>query len=197
MKAVVYKQYGPPEVAKLQELEKPRPKENEILIKVYATTVNRTDSGFRSAEYFVSRFWSGLIRPKLQVLGCEFAGIVEETGPGVTLFKAGDKVFGYDDGHFGGHAEYKVIAENGPVAHLPENLDFYEAAPATEGSHYALYSIRAAGVEPGQNGAGVRSHGSHRLSGGSAAEAFRSAGYRRMQYQKCVVTKISRRRQRH
>lgn len=175
MKAVVYKKYGPPEVAQLEEVDKPQPKDNEILVKVYATTVNRTDSGFRSAEYFVSRFWSGLIQPKLQVLGCEFSGVVEATGSGVALFKAGDKVFGYDDGNFGGHAEYKTIAENGPVAHMPENLNFHEAAPATEGSHYALYSIRAAGVEAGQN---VMVYGATGAIGSAAVQLLKHWGAR-------------------
>lgn len=76
MRAVAYTEYGSPEVAKLAEVSKPEPKVNELLIKVHASTVNRTDSGFRSAEYFVSRFWSGLLRPKYQILGCEFAGVV-------------------------------------------------------------------------------------------------------------------------
>jgi NADPH:quinone reductase-like Zn-dependent oxidoreductase len=80
MKAIVYTKYGPPEVARLAEVPKPVPKDDEILVKVYTATVNRTDSGFRSAEYFISRFWSGLFRPKYPVLGCEFAGVVEETG---------------------------------------------------------------------------------------------------------------------
>lgn len=94
MKAAVYKKYGPAEVVKLAEISKPVAKENEILIKVLASTVNRTDSGFRSAEYFISRFWSGLFRPKYPVLGCEFAGIVEEIGKHGTSFSKGDKVFG-------------------------------------------------------------------------------------------------------
>jgi NADPH:quinone reductase-like Zn-dependent oxidoreductase len=105
MKAVVYTKYGPPEVAQLMDVPKPRPKANEVLIKVYASTVNRTDAGFRSAEYFISRFWSGLWRPKNQILGCEFAGIVEEIGNQVTTFKAGDRVFGFNDKTWGGHAE--------------------------------------------------------------------------------------------
>ena len=84
MKAIIYTEYGPPEVAKLMEVSKPIPKENEVLVKVYASTVNRTDAGFRSAEYFISRFWSGLFRPKYQILGCEFAGIIEEIGKEVT-----------------------------------------------------------------------------------------------------------------
>ncbi len=151
MKAIVHTEYGPPEVAKLKEIEKPQPLENEILIKVYASTVNRTDSGFRSAEYFVSRFWSGLFRPKKQVLGCEFSGVVEAVGLKVSLFKIGDKVFGYDDESFGGHAEYKSLAETAAVTHLPDNMDIYQAAAMTEGSHYANNFIKAAKVQPGQN----------------------------------------------
>ncbi|WP_229236087.1 alcohol dehydrogenase catalytic domain-containing protein [Dyadobacter tibetensis] len=87
MRADVYSKYGPPEVALFMEVPKPLPNDNEILVKVYASTVNRTDSGFRSAEYFISRFWTGLFRPKYQILGCEFAGIIEEIGRDVTTFK--------------------------------------------------------------------------------------------------------------
>ena len=151
MKAVVYKKYGPPEVAYLMEVDKPLPKDHEVLVKVYASTVNRTDSGFRSADYFISRFWSGLIRPKFPILGCEFAGIIEETGKSVTTFKTGDKVFGFNDKTFGGHGEYLTIAENDAIAILPNNLNFDEAAAITEGAHYALCDIRAAKVASGQN----------------------------------------------
>ncbi len=150
MKAVVYTKYGPPEVAQLKEVDKPIPKENEVLIKVYASTVNRTDAGFRSAEYFISRFWSGLFRPKYQILGCEFAGIIEEIGQNVTAFKKGDKVFGFNDKTWGGHGEYLTIAENGALTSLPINVNFYEAAPITEGAHYALNNIRAAKIQRGQ-----------------------------------------------
>lgn len=151
MKAIVYKKYGPPEVAQLMEVPKPIPKDNELLIKVYSSTVNRTDSGFRSAEYFISRFWSGLLRPKYQILGCEFAGIIEEIGKGVTTFQKGDKVFGYNDKTFGGHAEYLTIAETEAVTNIPDNISFDEAAALTEGGHYALVDIRAAKIERGQN----------------------------------------------
>ena len=151
MKAVVYKKYGPPEVAELTEVEKPIPKDNEVLIKVYASTVNRTDAGFRSAEYFISRFWSGLFRPKYKILGCEFAGMIEETGSNVTTFKKGDKVFGYNDKTCGGHGEYLTIAENDSITYLPGNLNFEEAAPITEGAHYALNDIRASKIKSGQN----------------------------------------------
>src|SRR5690554_5746118 len=150
MKAVVYTQYGPPEVCQLAEVEKPIPEDNEVLIKVYASTVNRTDCGFRSAEYFVSRFFSGLFRPNQKILRCEFAGEVEQVGKKVTLFKVGDKLFGYDDGKFGGHAEYLVKEEKAAMATLPRNATFEEAAPMIEGAHYALGNIRAAKIKKGQ-----------------------------------------------
>ncbi len=151
MKAVIHKKYGPPEVAQVTEVPRPQPKANEILVKIHASTVNRTDSGFRSAEYFVSRFWSGLFRPKHQVLGCEFAGIVEATGSETTIFKAGDKVFGYNDKTFGGHAEYITVSENDAVATIPGNFTFEEAAALTEGAHYALCNIRASKIRAGQH----------------------------------------------
>jgi NADPH:quinone reductase-like Zn-dependent oxidoreductase len=151
MKAIIYTQYGPPEVVKLMDVPTPVPKDNEVLIKVYASTVNRTDSGFRSAEYFISRFWSGLLRPKYQVLGCEFAGIIEGVGKSVTTFKKGDKVFGYNDKTFGGHAEYLTIAESDAITTLPKSLNFDDAAPITEGAHYALNNIKASKIEKGQN----------------------------------------------
>lgn len=150
MKAIVYTRYGPPEVAQLTELPKPVPKDHEVLIKVYASTVNRTDSGFRSANYFISRFWTGLLKPKQQVLGCEFAGMVEATGANVTAFKIGDKVFGFNDKTCGGHGEYLTLAETDAMATIPHGYGFEEAAALTEGSHYALVDIKAAKVQKGQ-----------------------------------------------
>ena len=94
MKAVIDTKYGPPEVAQLLEVSKEVPADHEVLVKVYASTVNRTDCGFRSVEYFISRFWIGLFRPKYKTLGCEFSSEVEEIGAAVTLFKKGDRVFG-------------------------------------------------------------------------------------------------------
>ncbi|MBX2949421.1 MAG: NAD(P)-dependent alcohol dehydrogenase [Crocinitomicaceae bacterium] len=151
MKAVIYKKYGPPEVAQLVEIPQPVPASNEVLIKVYASTVNRTDSGFRSAEYFISRFWSGLFRPKYQTLGCEFAGVIESTGSDVTTFKKGDRVFGFNDKTCGGHAEYLTTAADGAIALIPENYDFETAAAFTEGAHYALCDIRSSGIQKGQH----------------------------------------------
>lgn len=151
MKAAIYKQYGPPEVVRIEEVEKPVPKDNEVLIKIHATTVNRTDCGFRSAEYFISRFFSGLFKPKNQTLGNEFAGEIEAVGKNVTSFKPGDRVFGYNDATFGAHAEYMIMAENGAMTTIPESLSYEEAAPLTEGGHYALCDIRAARIGKGQN----------------------------------------------
>lgn len=151
MKAIIHTEYGPPEVAKLMEVPKPVPQEDEVLVKVYASTVNRTDAGFRSAVYIVSRFWSGLFRPKHQILGSEFAGVVEEVGESVTHFRIGEKVFGYNDETFGGHAEYLSIPENKAIAKMPDGLSFTQAAPIGEGAHYALCNIRASKIKAGQN----------------------------------------------
>ncbi|TKC08946.1 NAD(P)-dependent alcohol dehydrogenase [Pedobacter frigoris] len=150
MKAVVYKKYGPPQVAELAEVAKPVPKRNEVLVKVHASTVNRTDAGYRSAQYFISRFFTGLLRPKNQILGCEFAGCVEEIGAGVTLFEKGDRVFGFNDASAGGHAEFLTIAETDAITLIPKQLSYIAAAPIAEGAHYALGDIRAAGVTKGQ-----------------------------------------------
>jgi len=173
MRASVYKKYGPPEVVKIMVVPKPLPKDNEVLIKIYSSTVNRTDSGFRSAEYFISRFWSGLLRPKYQILGCEFAGIIEETGKHVTTFKKGDRVFGYNDKSFGGHGEYLTIAETDAITNIPDNLNFDEAAALTEGAHYALVDIRAAKVERGQN---VLVYGATGAIGSAAVQLLKHFG---------------------
>lgn len=150
MKAAINTKYGPPDVVQIMEVDKSLPKDNEVLIKVYATTVNRTDCGFRSAEYFISRFFSGLIHPTNKILGNEFAGQIEAIGKNVTLFNIGDKVFGYNDTKFGAHAEFMTMAEEGCIATMPNNLTYQEAAPITEGGHYALCDIRAAKVKAGQ-----------------------------------------------
>ncbi len=151
MKAAVYTKYGPPEVVQIKNVPKPVPADNEVLIKVYATTVNRTDCGFRSAEYFISRFYSGLFRPKNTILGNEFAGTIEAVGENVTLFNAGDKVFGYNDTKFGAHAEFMTMAENATLATMPTGSTFEQAAVITEGGHYALCDIRAAKIKSGHN----------------------------------------------
>jgi NADPH:quinone reductase-like Zn-dependent oxidoreductase len=150
MKAATYYKYGKAENIRINEIEKPTIKNDEVLIKVMASTVNRTDTGFRSAEYFVSRFFSGLLKPKYNVLGCEYAGVIEAVGNNVNLFKVGNSVFGFNDKTMGGHAEYIAINQNDNLATLPSNINFNSAAAITEGAHYALGNIRAAKVKAGQ-----------------------------------------------
>ena len=101
MRAAVHTRYGPPEVVRISEMEKPTIGDNEVLVKVHATTVNRTDCACRAAKPFFMRFFTGLVRPRATVLGNEFAGVVEAIGSGVTAFAVGDKVFGYNEGPFG------------------------------------------------------------------------------------------------
>lgn len=173
MKAVVHKKYGPPERAQVMDIAIPTPKDHEVLVKVYASTVNRTDAGFRSAEYFISRFWSGLLKPKYQTLGCEFAGVIEATGKAVRTFKKGDQVFGYNDKHFGGHAEFLTIAEDDSITTLPNNLSFDQAAPIAEGAHYALNNIRAAKVSKGQQ---VLVYGATGAIGSAAVQLLKHFG---------------------
>ena len=151
MRAMVHQQYGPPEVVRLTQVPKPVPQRKQLLVKVMATTVNRTDCGFRSAQYFISRFFSGLLKPKFNVLGCEYAGVVEAVGPDVTQYKVGDKVVGYNDYKFGGHAEYRLCNQNENLTLMPSNWSFEEAAPLLEGSHYALCDLRAAKIKTGDN----------------------------------------------
>ena len=103
MRAVVHDKYGPPEVLRLEEVERPVPEDDEVLVKIHATTVNRTDCGLRSAKPFISRFFTGLRRPKNTILGMELAGEVEAVGASVTEFEVGDHVFGGKG--FGAHAE--------------------------------------------------------------------------------------------
>ncbi len=173
MKAAVYTKYGPPEVVRVLEVPKPTLKEIEVLVKVYSSTVNRTDSGFRSAEYFISRFWSGLFKPKYQILGCEFAGVIEAIGTQVTKFRTGDKVFGFNDKSFGGHGEYLAIDESDAICQMPDKLSFDEAAAITEGAHYALVNIRAANVKRGQN---VLVYGATGAIGSAAVQLLKHFG---------------------
>ena len=151
MRAAINTKYGPPEVVEVLEVDKPIYKDDEVLIKVYAATVNRTDCGFRSAQYFISRFFSGLFNPKNKTLGNEFAGVIEAIGKDVKSFNTDDRVFGYNDTKFGAHAEYMIMKEHEAITTMPHNLSFEEAAPICEGGHYALVDIRAAKLKAGQH----------------------------------------------
>tara|TARA_R100001143_G_C3361257_1_gene136190 strand:+ start:4341 stop:5300 length:960 start_codon:yes stop_codon:yes gene_type:complete len=171
MKAFIHTQYGPPEVLQLSELPKPVPGNHEILIRIYATTVNRTDDGFLRPIPFITRFFIGLFKPKNKTLGSEFAGRVEATGKEVTLFKTGDNVFGFSG--FGTHAEYITLSEQSNVATIPEGWTFSEAAPLTEGSHYALNNIRKANIQPDQK---VLLYGATGAIGSAALQILKAIG---------------------
>ena len=173
MKAAVHTSYGPPNVVRIAEVEKPTAKDNQVLVKVHATTVNRTDSGLRAAKPFVNRLFTGLTRPRVTVLGNEFAGEVEAVGSGVTSFQVGDRVFGYNGTRFGAHAEYLAMPEDGSLATMPANLTFEEAAPSTEGSHYALSLIRKAKIRSGQD---VLVNGATGAIGSAAIQLLKQLG---------------------
>ncbi len=149
MRAVVHDRYGPPEVLRLDEVERPVPLDDEVLVKVRATTVNRTDAGLRSAEFFISRFVTGLLRPRNKILGMEFAGEVEAVGNAVTEFKVGDAVFGGKES--GAHAEFISLSESGALAHKPPGMTFEEAAAVTDGVMLALACLRKGGPLEGRS----------------------------------------------
>jgi NADPH:quinone reductase-like Zn-dependent oxidoreductase len=151
MKAAVRTSYGPPDVVRIAEVDRPTAKDNQVLVKVQATTVNRTDCGFRAGRPFLVRALTGLPRPRVRILGTEFAGEVEAVGRDVTSFRVGDRVFGFKGLPFGAHAQYLAIPQDGFLATMPAQLSFEEAAPSTEGSHYALSLIRKAKVRGGQD----------------------------------------------
>jgi NADPH:quinone reductase-like Zn-dependent oxidoreductase len=146
MKAVVHDRYGPPEVLRLEEVERPVPGEGEVLVRVRATTVTRTDAAVRAAKPFVSRFFTGLRRPKQRILGTEFAGEVAEVGSGVGEFAVGDRVFGASSG---AHAEFVRVGASEPIAHMPAGLTFAEAAAVSDGAILTLNSMSPVTVGPG------------------------------------------------
>ena len=141
MRAVIHDRYGPPEVLRLEQVERPVPKDDEVLVKLHATTVTRTDTGLRSAEFFISRFVTGLRRPKQQTSGIELAGEVEAVGRSVSELAVGDRVFGVRSG---AHAEYVCVGEQGTLAHVPAGMSFDEAAPLVDGAALALACLRTA-----------------------------------------------------
>jgi NADPH:quinone reductase-like Zn-dependent oxidoreductase len=150
MRAVVHDRYGPPDVLRLDDVERPVPGCGEVLVKVRATTVNRADCRRRAAEPFVWRLVAGLRRPRRQILGSELAGEVAAAGPAVTEFAVGDQVFGLNPWALGTHAEFVCLRAAGLIAHKPPGVAFAEAAAVCDGGLNALATLRRAGLREGQ-----------------------------------------------
>jgi NADPH:quinone reductase-like Zn-dependent oxidoreductase len=153
MKAVISDRYGPPDILRIEEVERPVPKEDEVLVKIHASTVNRSDAHTRAGTPFVSRFFQGLRRPKRRIPGSEFAGEVAEVGAAVTELKVGDRVFGvypFLDVRAGAHAEFMCIPERAPIVHMLDGMSFDEAAAVPDGALLALGGLRRVGLREGQ-----------------------------------------------
>jgi NADPH:quinone reductase-like Zn-dependent oxidoreductase len=157
MRAVVYDKYGPPDVLRLEEVERPVPKEDEVLVRVHATTVNRSDVHIREANRsnglpmtFLSRSISGLRRPRQPILGSEFAGEVEAIGASVNEFAVGDHVFGSTGLRFGAHAEFMCVPVRARIARMPAGMSFEDAAPICDGALNALMCLKQADLRKGR-----------------------------------------------
>ena len=150
MKAVVQDRYGPPEVLRIEEVARPIPKDDEILIRVRASTVTQTDTHARRADLFLWRFVLGLRRPRSRTLGVELAGEVAAVGQHVRQFKVGDEVFGHPSSYFGAHAEYVCASERAALAPKPAGMSFDEAAAVCDGASQAIDTLRKAGVGEGR-----------------------------------------------
>ena len=151
MKAVVYDRYGAPDVQRIEEVERPVPKEDEVLVKIHATTVTRSDCGIRAAKPFLIRLFFGLRRPKQRILGTELAGEIEAVGAAVTQFAVGDHVFGSTNAFMTGtHAEFICMKESAPLALKPAGMTLEEAAAVTDGAILALMCLEAAHIRKGQ-----------------------------------------------
>ena len=171
MKAVVNDRYGPPEVQRLEEVERPVPGDDQVLVRVHTTTVTRTDCGIRAGKPWIVRFFAGLRRPKQLILGMEFAGEVEAVGSAVTDFAPGDRVFGVRGA--GAHAEFVAVRESAAMAHMPEGMTFEEAAAVCDGACIALSCL---GGEPLGEGVSILVNGASGSVGTAIVQLARHFG---------------------
>ncbi len=175
MKAAVARRYGKPTVVKIEQVPTPSPGPGEILVRVRATTLNRTDCGYRAGTPFIIRFWGGLRRPKNPIWGTEFAGDVAALGEGASQFAVGDRIAGWCDGTFGAHAEYLVIKETRLIVPIPPGRSYAEAAPSVEGALYSLGMLRKAKIGPGKD---VLVYGATGAIGSAAVQLAKDLGAR-------------------
>jgi NADPH:quinone reductase-like Zn-dependent oxidoreductase len=177
MKAVVYKEYGPPDVLQLVEVEKPNPRDNEVCIQICATSVTAADTMMRRGDTFLSRIVLGLIKPgkRFQILGTELAGIIESVGKDVRRFKKGDQVYGFRGFGTGVYAEYKCMLEKGSLAIKPANTTYEEAAALVDGPTTALFFLKdRANIQPGDRVLIIGASGSIGISAVQIARYFKA-----------------------
>ena len=151
MKAALRKTYLPPELLRVEEIQKPVPRDHEVLVRVHATTVNRTDCAILTGKPFIMRLFTGLFKPSSPVPGTDFAGEIEAIGKEVSTFSVKEKVWGFHDSGYSTQAGYTTIPEKGNIALMPENFSFEKAAASLEGAHYAYNFIKKVSVNPGQH----------------------------------------------
>jgi len=186
MRAVVYDRYGPPDVLRLEDVERPVPKEDDVLIKTRATAVTRADCATREANRrsglavtLLSRTISGMRRPRQRILGSELAGVVEAVGAAVTEFTVGDNVFASTGFRFGSHAEFTCVPESARIAHMPAGMSFEEAAAVCDGGLNALWCLRQANLQKG-----------HMILVYGASGAIGTAGVQLAKHFGCDVTAV-------
>ncbi len=151
MKGIVYTKYGSPGVLELKEIKKPTPKDNEVLIKIYATTVTAADCLMRRGDTIVSRLFLGLQKPRKKILGTELSGEIEKAGKDVKRFKKGDQVYGFSGFGLGAYAEYNCMPENGSLVLKPDNMNYSEAAAVVDGASTAFFFLKEkANIRNGQ-----------------------------------------------
>jgi NADPH:quinone reductase-like Zn-dependent oxidoreductase len=171
MRAVVYDRYGSPDVLRFEDVERPTPREDEVLVKIHATTVNRTDCGWRAGHPFFVRSFLGLRKPKRRILGSELAGEVLAVGPAVSEFVVGDPVFGVSG--FGAHAEYICVRQDRPLTQMPASMPFDEAAAVCDGAMSAFSCLRGADLRPGRS---LLIYGASGSIGSAAVQVAKSFG---------------------